>query len=265
MVDAEEFYDESAQEEWERLERHRTEFAVTIRAFRDYLPAPACAVLDIGGGPGRYSIELAKLGYSVTLLDLSSKSLKFAQEKAKEAQVDLEAVIHSNALDLSEIESNTFAAVLLMGPLYHLLAEAERSRAVQEAKRVLKPGGVLCASFITRFAPYRYAASDEPEWLVDNQEYAFQLFKSGVHDQTKKFAKAFFIHPDEVVPLMESCGLETQLLLGCEGIVAGHETRVNELRGEAWEVWVEMNYQIGQEPSLFGAADHLLYIGRKQG
>lgn len=265
MIEAEQFYDGSALEEWERLERHRTEFAVTIRAFRDYLPAPPGPVLDIGGGPGRYSLELARRGYSVTLLDISTKSLQVAQEKAREAQVSLEAVIHSNALDLSKIESESFEAVLLMGPLYHLLTKSERTKAVREAMKVLRSGGILCATFITRFAPFRYAASDEPEWLEENLDYAQQLLKTGVHDQSKKFAMAYFIHPDDVIPLMEGCGLETQLLLGCEGIVAGHESKVNESRGDAWQVWVEMNFKLGQEPSLFGAADHLLYIGRKLG
>jgi ubiquinone/menaquinone biosynthesis C-methylase UbiE len=265
MNEVEQFYDGYALDEWERLESHRTEFAVTVRAFRDYLPEPPVNVLDIGGGPGRYSLELAKRGYSVTLLDISSKSLQVAQEKAKEAQISLEAVIHCNALELSMIGSDSFEAVLIMGPLYHLITELERTKAVQEAMRVLKPDGILCASFITRFAPFRYAASDEPEWLEANLKYAHQLLKTGVHDQSKKFAVAYFIHPDEVLPLMESCGLETLLLMGCEGVVAGHEGKVNELADEAWQNWVELNFILGQEPTLLGAADHLLYIGRKRG
>ena len=65
-------------------------------------------------------------------------------------------------------------------------------------------------------------------------------------------------HPDEIKPLMESCGLKTLRLIGCEGIVAGHEEKVNELKGEAWDIWVELNYRLGREPTLYGAADHLL-------
>jgi len=62
---------------------------------------------------------------------------------------------------------------------------------------------------------------------------------------------------------MEAVGLQTILFLGVEGIVAGHEEGVNGLRGSAWENWVELNYQLGQDASLYGASDHLLYLGKK--
>jgi hypothetical protein len=64
---------------------------------------------------------------------------------------------------------------------------------------------------------------------------------------------------------MEGCGLRTLRLVGCEGVVAGHEGKVNELTGEAWEAWVDLNYKLGQELVLYGAADHLLYVGEKSG
>ena len=262
-MEAEPYYDQSAEKEWERLERHRTEFAVTLMALEEFLPAPGCSVLDIGGGPGRYSIELARQGYRVTLFDISGESLKLAQEKARETGVSVENVIHGNALDLSDLEADSFDGVLLMGPLYHLLSEGDRERAVQEAKRVLKPQGRLFAAFITRFAAFRNVAIFQPEFIAENEDYAVQLLDTGIHDQPTAFAKAYYARPEEIVPFMENCGLETLMLVGCEGIVAGHEGPVNELEGEAWQKWVEWNYRLGQEPSLYGASDHLLYVGQK--
>jgi len=104
-MEAEPFYDEFAPKEWERLERHRTEFAVSLRAISEFLPRPPYSVLDVGGGPGRYSIELARQGYSVTLLDISGENLRLARQKANEAQVSLADVIHANAVDLSKLGS----------------------------------------------------------------------------------------------------------------------------------------------------------------
>lgn len=264
-MEAEPFYDEFAPKEWERLERHRTEFAVSLRAINEFLPKPPCSVLDVGGGPGRYAIELARQGYSVTLLDISVENLRLASKKANEAQVSLVGIIHANAVDLGKLDSASYDGTLLMGPLYHLLSHRERVQAIQEAMRVLKPGGRLLAAFITRFAPFRYVANGEPAWLAENPEYALQLLETGIHDRPTRFAKAYYVHPDEVVPLMESCGLRTLRLVGCEGVVAGHEGKVNELTGEAWEAWVDLNYKLGQEPTLYGASDHLLYVGEKSG
>lgn len=263
MPEAESFYNEYAPDEWERLKRHRTEMAVTLRAMQTYLPPAPCRVLDVGGGPGRYSIELSSRGYQVTLFDLAQKNLDLALNKATEAGVVLADAVHGDARDLSPLGDQRFEAVLLMGPLYHLLEESDRKLAVQQALEYLKPKGILIAAFISRFAPFRQAAVEEPEWIHDHQAYAAQMLENGIHDRAEKFAFAFFAHPNEITPFMESCGLTTLNLIGVEGLVAGHELAVNELEGPAWDAWVELNYRVGQEPSLHGASDHLLYIGRK--
>lgn len=74
----EERYDQTTQIEWSRLDRHRTEFALSLRAMSDYLPPPSAMIADIGGGPGRYAIELTRQGYQVTLVDLARNNLTFA-------------------------------------------------------------------------------------------------------------------------------------------------------------------------------------------
>jgi 2-polyprenyl-3-methyl-5-hydroxy-6-metoxy-1,4-benzoquinol methylase len=89
LDEVQEFYDKNAQNEWDRLDRHRSEFAVTLRALKDYLPHLPAEVLDVGGGPGRYSIAVAKLGHRVTLLDLSEGCLQIAKKKAQETGVSL--------------------------------------------------------------------------------------------------------------------------------------------------------------------------------
>lgn len=261
MKKVEEFYDEAAQREWERQDRHRTEFAVTLRAMAEFLPPPPARALDCGGGPGRYAIALAGRGYSVTLFDIAQNNLNLAEIKAREAGVHLDASLHGNALDLSQFSDECFDVVLLMGPLYHLDRLADRLQAICEARRVLRAGGILMAAFITRYAPFRDAAATYPADLEPDIDKWEQLWRDGVN--FGGWTHAYFAMPSEVTPLMESCGLTTLELIGVEGIAAGHEEKLNLLEGKMWEYWVDINYQFGLDPALRAAADHLLYIGKK--
>ncbi len=156
-----------------------------------------------------------------------------------------------------------FDSALLLGPLYHLHKLEERRTALEQTRRLLKPGGLVFASVITRFASFRDAAIHGYTYVEDDPAYAEKLLTTGIHDNGKGFADAYFAHPDEVITLGESAGFTTLRLMGCEGILAGHEEYVNSLNGAAREFWLEINYRMAQDPSLFGASDHLLYIGRK--
>jgi len=265
MSEVARYYDELAAQEWERLGNHRTEFAVTGRALKDYLPEPPARIIDIGGGPGRYAIALAQQEYDVTLVDISPNSLSFAKARAAEAGVKLADCICACATDLSQFQAESFEAALLMGPLYHLLEEEERRKAICEAARLLKPGAPIFASFTTRYAPCSFAAKYYPEKLAEeNRDFRIML-ETGVYRPVsgQGWTHAYFAHPSEVRPLLESCGFESLDLIACEGIISMIEEKVNELTGEFWEEWVELNYRIGKDPCVHGAAEHLLYVGRK--
>ncbi len=263
MSNVEKYYDQNPQEEWERLEHHRIEFQITLRALAEFLPPPPARLIDIGGGPGRYAISLAQRGYHVTLVDLSGGNLELAKQKAAEAGVKVDAFVHANILELSAFPAADFDSALLLGPLYHLHSLPERQNALWQANRLLKPGGIVFASVITRFASFRDAAVHGYTYVLDDPAYSEKLLATGIHDNGVGFADAYFSHPDEVIPLGENTGFTTLRLMGCEGILAGHEEYVNSLTGTAHDIWLDFNYRMAQEPCLLGASDHLLYIGCK--
>ena len=265
-------YDHNAAREWERLERHRTEFAVTCRVLDEFLPSPPGRLLDIGGGPGRYAIHLTQLGYLVTLIDISQGCLDLAVEKSVAEGVYLPTPILGNAIslpdrlpDATEDYTGLADAVLLLGPLYHLLVREERLAAACEAFRALRPGGLIFAAFLTRFAPLRDISIHSPNWIQDYPERFKQLFETGMNPahENSTFPDSYFSHPDDIQPFMAEAGFRMELLQGCEGLIAGHEDLVNSIDGELWADWVELNYRVGREPSMLGASDHLLYVGRK--
>ena len=262
MNTVESYYDANAQTEWERFDRHRTEFAITRRAMSEFLPPPPARILDCGGGPGRYAIHLAGQGYAVTLLDLSQGNLDLARRKADEAGVSLAQVVHGNALDCSAFADASFDALLLMGPLYHLTTGEERCQALREALRLLRPGGVLFAAFITLYAPFRDALSKGYLRDFANQPQSAELLLQ-TQAANPGFTDAWFARPDEVRPWMESFGLRTLALLAAEGLAAGHEQHLNALDPQAFAFWAELNYRFAADPHLYGAADHLLYVGAR--
>ena len=256
ITQIEQYYDDSPLREWKRLERHRTEFAVTSRVLTDTLPVPPASVLDVGGGPGRYALMLAERSYSVTLVDLSQKNLDFAHGKAEATGQFLHDYVHANAAELSAFPSESFDAVLLMGPLYHLVELEQRQQALREAYRVLKPSGLLFAAFITRNALFRTLARLMPSLLFEEPDSWKNFVQTGVyrgHDSIG-FTASYFAHPTEIRPLLEQTGFEVLELQACEGIVSDVEERINYLTGEHWQAWVDLNVSLGKDPNVLGSS-----------
>lgn len=257
----ESFYDEHAEYEWERLDRHCMEFAMNLKLLEEYLPEPPARVLDVGGGPGRYAIHLARMGYEVTLLDLSASNLALARQKAAEAGVTLAGFVHGNALDLRPFAPDSFDAVLVMGPMYHLLAHAERLQALREAHRVLRPGGVAAVAFINRYGTVRV---HQAEWTVRNLSRVREELRTGLRLREEGgFADSWSIHPAEVRPLLGEAGFAFLDMVASEGIRSDYDGPVNHLTGEDWAAWIDLDYRIGKDPAVQGAAVHLLAVARK--
>lgn len=260
------YYNDNAESEWSRRDRHRTEFAVTLRIFQDHLPPPPARILDCGGRPGRYAIDLAQKGYNVNLFDLSEGNLRLAREKASQAGVELAGFELGTATDLGRFAANSFDSVLLMGPLYHLLALEERRKAITEARRVLRSGGNLFATFTARYAGHQDAARKEPLWPLEEAMRCQELLNSGIlaprqGDDTQFVA--YMAHPSEIESLFWEASLEVSAILGLEGLVYLREEKINELQGEAWERWVDLNYQVAHDPSILGLVGHILVVATK--
>ena len=153
-----------------------------------------------------------------------------------------------------------------MGPLYHLLEDTERRRALAEVRRVLKPGGPLFATFISRYAAHRDAAAHYPTEPVDRPGIYERIETDGILPPTTSGAPtftAYFARPDEVAPLCWEAGLEVATVLGVEGLVSVIEDQaVNGLTGPAWDWWAEANWRTAPDPSLHGAVEHLLVVAR---
>ena len=215
-----EWFTKTAVGEWRRLRQdpyHQIEFIVTTHFLEKYLPKNGL-VLDAGGGPGRYTIELAKRNYDVVLLDLVPEMLKLAKKKIKHAGVlrKVKQFVQGSVEDLSMFPNERFDAVLCLGaPLCHLLNAKQRGKAAKELVRVAKREAPIFISVISRIGLLRSILIEFPHEM----QYAKHHWEVGDYVpglQGEGFTAAHWFLPEELcelfgeqeVEILEMAGLE---------------------------------------------------------
>lgn len=266
IIEIKKYYDENAQKEWQRLERHPFEFIFTTYMMDKYI-SPGDSILDIGGGPGRYSIYYAKKNCDVTLLDLSNGNIELAKSKAIENNVSLK-MFTGNCLELDSMELGLFDHVFLMGPLYHLAERVDRENAVKLALKKLKPGGVLYCSFILDFAGIIYDLKNGPGLLPEdlgNQSTKLLLdsIAMGTEYTGPAFTSVCFVNQRQIEPFMRQFELEKLHLFGQEGILALNENHVKDFPKDEYDLWIETTKKLLDIPEFLAFSEHAMYIGRK--
>lgn len=267
-----EYYDTGAEHEWERLSWHWYEMELTVRMMKRHIQE-GDKILDIGGGPGRYSIYFAERGCDVTLVDLSDGNIAFAKEKAREKKVGIQAAA-GDARDVLQVLKNEkigygeggYDHVFLMGPLYHLLEEEDRIKAVKEALRMVKPGGLLYVSFISMFANTIYFMQNEmAEFCSDIpevREYRKLQVEGGSY-AGPAFTQAYFAQQKEIVPFMDQFELEMLHFFGQESILSPCEEKFLKLPKKEQNDWIAYAEALCEKEELLSFSEHLMYIGRK--
>jgi SAM-dependent methyltransferase len=248
-----------------RLEMARTQEVVE----RTFPPAPA-VVYDVGGGPGAYGLWLARRGYTVHLLDVTPLHVEQALAASRQQpDAPLASATVGDARQLPYADASA-DAVLLLGPLYHLTDRGDRLCAWREAGRALKPGGVVLAAAISRFASalegLRHGFLADPVFahIVERD------LRDGIHrnptDNPMYFTTAYFHRPDELRTEAEEAGLRHEATLGVEG--PGwllHDFADWWDRPERRERLLAVVRALEAEPALLGVSAHLLAVARKPG
>jgi ubiquinone/menaquinone biosynthesis C-methylase UbiE len=246
----------------------QVEFVRTQNIISRYLKSPPAIVFDVGGASGRYSCWLAKEGYEVYLVDPVPKHIEQAKEASDaQSEAPIASCTVGDARRL-EFDGEIADAVLLLGPLYHLVEAQDRNHSLAEAYRVMKPGGYLFAVGISRFASTIDGLMSgyylDPIFQVIMQ----QDLETGHHrnptNNPTYFMDTFFHHPDELKAEVSSAGFEIMGLFAVEGIIymmkdfeKNWKTEVNR------EFLLDVISKIEREPSLIGASPHVICVGAK--
>ncbi len=271
------YYDENAEREWGRLAcdaYHSLEFIVTMHFLDKHLPKKGL-ILDAGGGPGRYTIELAKKGYEVILHDLSPKCLEVASKEIEKAGVkgQIKKIVEDSITDLSQFASGGFDAVLCLGALSHLIERRDREKAASELVRVAKKDAPIFVSVIGLYGVFRTIL--QRPYLRDELTAPFheETFSRGIHrsawhkhEPVQGFPDAYFFHPSELRDLFEKRGVETLEMATCEGLSSHLQEETNTIYEdkEKWEQWLQLILRTCNDPCMLGLGEHFLYIGRKK-
>lgn len=250
--------------------RHGTgklEYARTLEIIDRYAPPPPAVVLDVGGGAGIYALPLAQKGYEVHLIDPVPKHCDQARKASESTSQPLASINLGDARTL-DWSDGSVDCVLLLGPLYHLTEKADRVRALSEAARVLRSGGVVFTAAISRFASAIDGIFSGYMKDPDFRSIVARDLASGQHRNPTGhpgyFTTAYFHHPLELQAEMAEAGFHHKYTLAVEGVAC--------LLDDFDARWADEGYrkhlldilrQLEAEPSMLGASSHLLAVGRK--
>jgi len=245
--------------EWGELEQLRTQ---TILA--RHLPSAPAAILDIGGGAGAYAVPLAKQGYEVHLIDPVELHLEQARSYAEASGIKLASITQGDAshLDFPECSAD---AVLLLGPLYHLVERSERMQALLEARRILKPRSVLFAASISRFASLIDGLSRGFFQDGEFRKIVEADLTHGLHrnptDNPAYFTTAYFHRPEELAAEVGGAGFGDIQILAIEG-PAWSTAQFREVWSDAAQRRALLEYLslIEGESSIQGASAHVVAV-----
>jgi ubiquinone/menaquinone biosynthesis C-methylase UbiE len=241
------------------------EFARTKEIIRRYLPPAPATVLDVGGAAGAYALWLAESGYRVHLLDAAPRLVEEARRRSVASPHRPLSCQVGDARALP-FDDGVADAVLLLGPLYHLTEPADRRRALEEARRVLRPDGALFAAAISRCA----SALGGLAWdLIADPSFATIVerdLKEGQHRNATGnwdyFTTAYFHRPDELQAEVTSAGFTCEAVFGLEGpvwILPDFAERWADSRRR--EELLRVARAVEQEDSVVGMSAHLLAVG----
>lgn len=264
MTTLEEYYNKFNEDKRLSTRHGQVEFLTSMKYIHRYLEE-ICEVsgkkkqdirlLDIGAGTGRYSIPLAEEGYDVSAVELVKHNLGRLKAKCR-----LVKAYQGNALRLKRFEDESFDMVLLFGPLYHLKSEAEKVTALQEAKRVLKTGGVLLAAYImNEFAVITYGFKER---------HIKESLESGMLDKafccTQKANELYsMVRLEDIESLNKQAGLKRIRIIAADGAANYMRPFLNALDEEEFGYFLDYHLATCERMDLMGATGHTVDILKK--
>ena len=234
------------------LRRHgMVEFATTMHHLHRYLQ-PGAQVLDIGAGTGRYTSALMAEGYQVKAVELVRRNIDVFLKREPKADVQ-----QGDARNMPFIPTHSADVTLLLGPLYHLIGFDEKLKALNEARRVTRPGGLIFVAYLmNEYSILSYCFDEDriggllARGVVDEQ-FHIQAQPDELYD---------YVRLDDINALDQAAGLERVTIFSPDGAADYMRTRLNRMSDETFAHFIEYQTCISERPDLIGAGSHVVDV-----
>jgi len=238
--------------------RHGQLEQLTTMHYIQRYTAPGSRILEIGAGTGRYSIALAKAGHNVTAVELVESNLAVLRQNGE--GLDNLLAFQGDALDLSRFADDSFDMTLLLGPMYHLYTPEDVHRALNEAIRVTKPGGVILTAFLSVHAILfnNYLDGRLLAGLAENFDH---------EGRVRHFEEQLFTGYDipEFEALFANKPVTHIATAAADSILElAEERRDFAMSDEEFTAFAAHHLTVCEKRELLGCSSHLLHICRKE-
>ena len=212
-------------------------------------------IIDIGAGTGAYSIQLANEGYDVTAVELIKHNLMTLKNKSNKVKAYL-----GTATDLSKFDDNTFDVVLLFGPMYHLISNEDKLKALFEAKRILKNNGLIFISY------YMNEYAIITHGFIENtikEDIKNNLIDNTFHITPKEDDLYSMVRLEDINHYKDTLNLKRVKILSQDGPTDYLRSTINKMDDETFELYYKYHLSTCEKAELLGASSHVLDILKK--
>lgn len=255
----EEYYNAS-DEEGRLLSRHgQVEYLTTMKYIRRCLEGLTDPeILEVGAGTGRYSVTLAKEGYRVTAVELVPHNLDILRSKLDGTEPI--RAMQGNALDLSALPDASFDLTMVLGPMYHLYTPEDKRRAMSEAVRVTKPGGMILVAYCMNegtIIRYVFAQGNLREVLENN------MVTPDWHCVSEPKELFELVRTEDIAAVNAGFPVKRTNLVATDGATNYMRECVDAMDDETFAKWIEYHFAVCERKDLIGASHHTLDILRR--